>query len=98
MTAMYKEWVITLLDLQWVCITCKKCGTSLTLDMARLFEAKRTRPNFAPVICQVCEEKCDTSLESLNDLQNAYRGLFKLAKANPDCVTFVSRCPEGAAE
>ncbi len=98
MTGMYKERVIALLDLQWVCITCKKCGTSVTLDMARLFEPQRNRPTFAPISCQVCDEKFDTSLDGVNGLQVAFRELFKLAKTKPNCVTFISRCADGAPE
>jgi len=92
MLAMYKERVISLLDLRWVCITCK-CGTSITMDLSR---KPRQDANFAPVMCQVCGELFDTSIRNLNDLNVAFRAMLELAKGSPDTVTFISRVSDDA--
>jgi hypothetical protein len=87
MIVMYKERVISLSDLRWVCITCEKCKTSITLDMTR--EREPRAPNL-PTHCQICDTAFDSAVSNLNGLKAAFKELFKLSKTKPDAVTFIS--------
>ena len=87
MGLMYKERVISLLDLRWLCITCEKCGTSITLDMARELDPRR--PNLL-LECQVCDAPFDSAVSGLNGLRKAFKNLFGLAQNKPEVISFIA--------
>ena len=93
MPIMYDEQVISLSDLQWACITCDECGTSVTFNMLRGTPGLRV-VNVVPTTCPVCSRQFDSAIGNLNGLANVLRELQALWKKDPDSVTFISHRPE----
>ena len=82
MTAMIRELAFDLRDLRQVSIECRHCRTKVLLDLEAFdrtgHKREGERATFAPTNCPACEEQYDSAMESLNDLQAAYKKLAKI--------------------
>lgn len=74
---MNQETVVAIVDIQYVCITCKECGTQIILDMNENFE-KRSNA-FTPKQCAGCHHEYDSAIISgVDAFHHSYQALAKM--------------------
>ena len=84
MTAMQKQFILTLADLRYISIECRQCSSVLTLDMTRLSEHQEKHGFFLPGVCSACRQPFDTATKTLSSFRDCYEELLQV----PEKVTF----------
>ena len=78
MVAMHRQFVLSLSDLRYISINCKKCSASVTLDMTRESDHQK-QYGFAPMVCPACKQGYDTAIRNLSGFRHAYQSLLCVA-------------------
>ena len=94
MPYMQREIVVSLEDIQYVCIECPLCTTRVTLDMKERSAHAKARDVFAPTQCPACRNAYDSAIrDNVDHMQRVYELLLKVSKQ----ITFRGK-PEGGSK
>jgi len=92
---MHKQTVVSIQDLRFVTILCRRCNTKVTLDLDTEFAKPRSGRFMVPRECPRCQDPFDSVLPpSIEDLQRVYKSLAVV----PGAVTFTSEAGPEEAE
>lgn len=85
---MHDQIVVSIQDLQFVTITCDRCNTRVTFDLATEFERPRD-PFQPPQECPRCHAAFDSAIPpAVSSMQKVFKAL-----ANLKAVTFTAGQP-----
>jgi hypothetical protein len=88
MVFMHEETVVSLNDLQFVCIECPDCRTRVILDMEQQFVVAG-RTVFSPEVCPGCRKAFDSAIPgNLDTLQRVYSAIPRALRS---AITFHKR-------
>jgi hypothetical protein len=92
---MRKELSLTIKDLRYVAIKCRRCGTDVVLDMGTAYEPEPAlRTGITPPQCPTCSAGFDSAIKpALDRFRSVYTSLANLEPA----VTF-RVIPDASAE
>lgn len=79
---MRKHLLLSMREMRYVGVTCKKCQTVLTLDMASDYDPEREgrRQGFTPPQCPTCGDPFDSAIKpALDRFRVVYAALAGLA-------------------